>query len=193
MLLVKCKKEEGNPFDSRVYTSFDFEINKISGFDDYLRNATLGIAIDDSKIAALIIAMKYNGTVLHKKYNVSVNSEEMIKDYQWGNLNSITAATATNYPFLTKALTDTEGIRTMDEEIFAIFIIKGQSDNPDKYFIAVNGTINLTREDSGNIIEGDLKFVEINEASNEALIVNNGESIEINNIYFYFDTNTQPK
>ncbi|MBN2435629.1 MAG: hypothetical protein JXK07_10230 [Spirochaetes bacterium] len=195
VFLVNCGGEkEEDSFDDREYTSLAFDISTKDGFDDWGSDgAALGVAIDDSESAALIIAMKFSLPLYEKEFQISSQVEDMIENYQWGNLNSVMTVTATNYPFLTNALTNTAGIRTMNEDIFAILIIKGSNDDPDKYFVAVNGSINLTREDDErDYIEGDLKFVEITEASNEAKIIKNGDSIKINNINFSFDSSTQP-
>jgi hypothetical protein len=178
--------------------NLDFEVYPINlsetyGFDDYgSPGAALGIAIDNSKNTALIVALKFNLPLYSKSFIPNCNPIETTETYFYSLTNSLTDSLADNYTYLAPLLTNTYGIRSMDNNISAFLVIKGETPELDQYFVAVDGNVTLNREDGGNILEGDLKFAPITEASENAQLQKNGEAYKVNNIYMQWDTENQP-
>jgi hypothetical protein len=69
-------------------------------------------------------------------------------------------------------------------------------DDPDRYFLAVSGSITVTRDDPASptlgTVTGDLTFVELDGASTTAGVLSGGEILRIDDIDFVWDTFDQP-
>jgi hypothetical protein len=196
LLLFQCDFNKIYPPDGDgvVYEEIDVNFTVTAGFDDFSSpGAALGIAIDENRDVALIIALKFQIPLYTKEFTPGEDSLNAIKEYQWSRTNSVTQSIADEYPYIEEVLTDTAGIRGMDDEMTGFLVENAENVSISKIYIATEGSIRLTRMDGpSNLIEGDMSFVEITGADSTAVIRENGEAVKINDIYFEWDTTDQP-
>lgn len=180
-------------------SNLDFEkylmnMSETYGFDDYgSSGAALGITVDNSQNSALIIALKFSLPGDQYSFSPNCNPIESTETYMFSLTNSVTEDLAANNPYIAPLLTNTYGIRSMDNKITAFLVVKGETTETNQYYVAVDGDVTLTRDDGGNILEGDLYFAPITEASVNADLKKNAIAYKINNIYLEWDTENQPE
>jgi hypothetical protein len=184
-------------------TAFDFDDSITLGFDDTSSFvAMMGVAIDDNGVmgapdSALVIALQFPNSVapLSMNFSPTCDTAIAIDSYMYAQTDSTTsaAAVATATAFIAPILTDTAGIEGMDHSMNALLVI---DDDPDRYFLAVSGSITVTRDDPASptlgTVTGDLTFVELDGASTTAGVLSGGEIPRIDDIDFVWDTFDQP-
>lgn len=191
LITMVCCKEELDELDKNA-VNYPFHSTEAYGFDDFSSGgACQGIAIDNSNGTAIVIGLKFSLPLYTTDFEVGSSVNNMMEDYQWGNVSTALDDIDALEEY-SDVLTNTAGIRTMDQDIVA-FLIKYDSEGTKQYFIAYKGSIKLVREDGPfDIMEGDLSFVQISEAGLNAEIVADGEVLTVKNIYFSFSTEVQP-
>ena len=185
------------------YEDYEINFHKVIGFDDFgSSGAAMVVAIDTAKNAALITALKFDLPLYSKSFIPNCNPIETAMGYKWSQTNSITTEIARKYPYIADFLTNTSGIRNMNEEISSFLVIKEAEDNEDsedsdesdlKIFIAIEGEVTLTRKDDpADLLEGELCFIEMTETNANATIQDGALYYSIDDIYLKWDTSNQP-
>ena len=197
LVFNSCDKtdDDNNCLEGLDFSSYSINLSDAIGFDDFgSTGAALVATIDPVKEAALIVGLKFTLPTYSETFSPNCNPLETTNSYLWAQSNSITESIAADYPYITDLLTNTYGLKTMNENISAFLIIKGTETSADRIFVAIDGSVVLTRQDGPeDILEGKLSFIEITEASSTALVKESGSAFEINNIYLQWDTNDQPE
>jgi hypothetical protein len=187
-----------------------FEIDETStvGFDDRSSSGTLmAVAIDANEamgapISALVIAVQFPLLAVPsaRDFSPTCDTTVALDSYTHSQTNTATAATASApaTSFVATALTDTAGIIGMTHTMNALLILDS---NPDRYFIAVSGTVNVVRDDGSMptmaTVTGELNFVELDISGagfldETAVILDGGEIRLVENINFTVNTTVQP-
>ena len=177
-------------------TPFEFEASEVDGFDDLSSpGASVGVALDTrDREVALIVAFRFSSGIAERTYEPTCDTEAAIGSYDFGELNSITTSLATNHPFLTAGLTDTEGVENMNHTMNALLILEDDGGG-ERYLLGVDGSVTLRRTLGGmseNRVTGTLVFVEITQASAAGEILPGGEVLRIEDFDFSWDTSVQP-
>ncbi len=196
LAFTSCDDEEIKPFntclDDIEYTDYEVDFDLIVGFDDWSSpGAALFVAIDTVNSIALVTALKFDLPVYSAMFYPDCNPYKTTAGYDWGQLNSITTELVNDYPFVADLLTDTEGIRTMDNDISAFLIIDETDLTEKQIFTAIDGEIKLTRSDGGDYIEGALGFVQMSSANVDAELIE-GLYYWLDDLYLFCDTENQP-
>ena len=183
-------------------TNFDFDDSITLGFDDTSSFVAMkGVAIDDNGVmgapdSALVIALQFpSQPIPSMNFSPTCDTSIAIDSYTYAqtDLTTSAAAMAAATAFIAPILTDTDGIEGMDHSMNALLVIDA---DPDRYFLAVSGTIVVIRGDHANPtlgeVTGDLTFVELDGASKMAGILVGGKVLRIDDIDFVWNTFDQP-
>lgn len=176
------------------YTDIEVSFNEYVGFDDWSSSgAALVSAIDTVNNVALVTALKFDLPLFSQYFYPDCNPYKTTTSYDWGQLNSITTEIASDYPFISDFLTNTPGIRTMDNNITAFLIFDETELTEKQIFVAIDGEVKLTRTDGGDILESNLGlgFVQVSSANEDAEIIE-GLYYWLDGFYFQWDTDNQP-
>ena len=189
VLLLSCDVTENE--ENTEIIAVDLDISYTIGFDDFgSPGAAMGIGIDEAQNAVLVIGFKFDLPFAGDTFSVENNVEEVIADYQWGNVNSVLEASE-HLQLFQDVVTNTAGLRTMPNDIVAFLIT---NERGPRYFIAESGSMNLNRNDGPeDIAGGDLTFVEISHPGSDAELFSPNTKYELKNIYFDWDTSVQPE
>ncbi len=195
-LLSSCENlnDPLSTYSSEGYDPLAMIFSSTIGFDDFSSSgAALSVTVDKTKPIALVMACKFDLPTSEVTIKPGSNFGSILPYYSFGTTNSVVDSITSLYPQVSGVVTNTGGIRSMNNSLTA-FLVMTQPDGTDKYFLAIEGSMKLSRLDgSKNIAEGSLNFIEITDASKTGNIVASGEKYSLENIYVQWDTSKQPK
>jgi len=190
------EEEEEEEEDVIISRTLDIFYDQTGGFDDFGGNgAALGYAIDVTNDRIFLVALSFQFPYYSGTFKSSSDYLGAAKSYKTTEPVLPLVNDVADYPLLASIITDTYGVRKMKPKVIAILVEGALSEtSAQKIFVADKGEFLFTREDGPyDIIEADnLRFRQITGLGEGAAGAEPGEAIEINQMYFDWDTDEQP-